>query len=744
MKISIVKPDSTSIEIDLYENQPTLETINNELLLFENCNYKLIIRSAELVDNAELFVGDYSVPLSINENTGCLETGKELIFNGCFDLTYISVCLTSDDGIEDYYYSSFIRVATTKQTIKQVELMLEEIEKHIPNFLDICFSRNRKKSGVIKNDVRSIWNTLKILERIISVYEENYSNFYNYKKSEIENVSAIVDSKQMRIIDQESLRWIVRNPDYLKQVEEKTGIEVAGKNYIPTKVRTYKSEYSYDLYENQVVLGFLGSVLEYVRKQMDGFEKAISQLNSIPNKIVAQIPNTHDVTGRCVYIYYKGVVNKYLEVEEVLRDLYGKYEIILDCVPVAIDAIPKLTNTFKQIHHYRSCYECIVRWFDAGDYSFEHLNYLFKLKTLSRIFEYYSLIKMQLAITELGYEIKETNKIIYNDEDYVEDINNEYIFNNGKYELKLLYEPYIWTQKLNEGMNLYSTGYNFNKCKWNDKWTPDFVIKITGEYDEYYFIFDAKYSNIKNVKSRYIPELVLKYSTQIASANKYFSQVIGVGAIYPMQNSKEEMTYFKRKLDARLSLKISLPSYFALPISKEDSENKKLSRYFYDIFEIVDVLEKEYVEDYNSVRNTVINNTEDSLKETLYEKKTERKKEPLNKESVLSKNVSDIITMKESENLIVKRNPINIKKCFYYGKGRCLAQKSSKCTTSNLMCEKFILKNEKKLITEEYTCRNLIQYTNKNRVKRVECSVSGNPGCVGTENCVYYLKKKKI
>lgn len=41
-------------------------------------------------------------------------------------------------------------------------------------------------------------------------------------------------------------------------------------------------------------------------------------------------------------------------------------------------------------------------------------------------------------------------------------------------------------------------------------------------------------------------------------------------------------------------------------------------------------------------------------------------------------------------------------------------------------------------------CRNYIQYVQKGKVNRTECSVSGLPGCIGSERCKFFLKKRKI
>lgn len=84
-------------------------------------------------------------------------------------------------------------------------------------------------------------------------------------------------------------------------------------------------------------------------------------------------------------------------------------------------------------------------------------------KTLSRIFEYYCLIKIQNAIALCGFILQDSDRIIYDVEDDSENINNQYIFEGNGYEITLLYEPSIWIDRSNACTNLYSTGYNFIK-----------------------------------------------------------------------------------------------------------------------------------------------------------------------------------------------------------------------------------------------------------------------------------------
>lgn len=724
MKLCIIKPDGSSAEIILSDNQPSLENINNDILLFENYLYKIIIRSEESFDSIELFVGDYSIPLIFNVSTGCYETEKDTVFGGCFDLVCVSVNIDNGYGEESAYYSDYLRIATTKQTARQVEQMLGEIENSLPSFLEVCFSRSRKKAGLIKNDIRSIWNTLRIIDEIISVYEENYGYFSNHKKSTVEQDTEIVDVKSMRKIDQESLIWITSNPDNLVVTEKESVIKHKEQYYAPTKVKTYISRYSYDIYENRMILGFLRSVIEYINKQITGFEREILELENIPNSIIVQLPNTHELTGRCIYVYYKGVMERFEKKRDVLQELYYRYVRILECMAEGVFSLPKLTNTFKQVYHYRICYECMVKWFEAGDYSFDHLNYLFKLKTLSRIFEYFCLIKLQTAIVQNGYVLTDTSRVVYDIEDDIEDINNKYVFSGHGYELTLLYEPTIWVNRLNDDINLYSTGYNFTKRKWNDRWTPDFVMKITTFGNEYYYILDAKYSNFQNVKKRYIPELVLKYSSQIASKDKFFSDVIGVGAIYPSDSDK--MYYFKKNMVN--SNRQSLPKYFSLAIVGEEEGNNALRARILSLLDVVDALEAEVIPQVSEHRDKEMNDR--GLDDN----------QNISPETNVEKRILKDNNFSHSEK--IEENGVYGKRCFYYSKGMCLRQKI-RCTIEGDVCELYEHKNSKELLREEDSCRNFVQYIRKGNVMRVECSVSGLPGCVGSDKCKFCLRKKR-
>lgn len=716
MKICISDLSGNRHELLLNNSEPRIDQIRNDFLLLENYEYKITLRDDNHSENLELFIGDYSVPLHYNSTSDCYETASDQHFMGCFDLVSLSVVYEqNDNGFIDF--SDYVRVATTKQTAKQVELMLDEIEASIPNSLDICFSKNHKRAGLNKNNnVRSMWNTLAIIDEIICLYDKNYSYFLNHRKSSVERTPIIVDVKSMKEIDQDSLRWIVCNPDNLERTRINTGIVINGDFYIPSKVKTYANKHSYDVYENRVILGFLHSLILYIERQLDGFSNELSELDNIPDAIIEKIPNTHDLTGRCIYIYYKGAMDKYRERKEQLQELLYKYERALKCGYEIVNNTPTLTNTFKEIYQYRACYECIVKWFEYGDYNFNHLDYLFKLKTLTRIFEYYCLIKLQSAISMMGYSLQETERVIYNEEDDDEtNINNKYCFTGNDYQLTLLYEPTILTNGANNPFSLYARGYNFTKAVFNSYWTPDFVLKVFSERDEYYFILDSKYSSFINVKKSLFPELVLKYSAQIASMNKHRSEVIGIGALYP--DSKDNLFFFEKK--GSTSQKKPLPMYFALPIIGESAGTETLKSRLLEILSVV-----------NHIEGTPM---VESIDHTTYVDSLEG----YTTNQMITSTKSN--TVEEHQNSPTTRGA-RCKRCYYYGRSQCLFRGG--ITHTDNTCESFVRRNNDSYIVNN-TCRNMVlTYLGGGRSELV-CRVSGHKGCVGSDNCKYYQKKKK-
>lgn len=564
----IKRNDGEMIELLLSSDIEVMDYIDKDNLLLENYSYTILFKTEEDLESVELIIGDFVFEMSYIQEEKSYKLSDKTVFEGCFDLTRIGLVISSYNSEEKIYCSPYIRVASSKQTISKIIQMIEEIEKNYPQILSVCFSKNYKESGRRMKSNRTIWNTIAVLDEIIQIYNDNFSLFSNYRNIKVVGSDGVIDAYAMRNVNQSSLNWLVRNPNNLvDSTREKKGIKVGKKYYMPEKIYSPINNRSSNTYENQIILGFLKMLKLYLADCIAKFRYEIQNARKIPNEIIMKIPNTHDLTGRCVQVYYEILVQYLLKRQDMIDELFYKYKQLLECDEHIVNGIPKLTNIFKQVKQYRLCYEYILKWFEQGEYSFDNIDYIFRMKNLSKIFEYLCLIRIQEAFVEKGYKLLLFDRIKYFEKNAVDTINNKYEFGNSKYRIILYYEPYLYCDKFYDEIQIYSTGFNFSKGKWSaEYWNPDFLIKIESDFQTYYYVLDAKFSNYRNVRKYHIKELILKYGTQLASKDKSFSEIIGVGALY--LDNKGSIDYFKRYYNHTRSF----PLFFCIDIG-EGSEN---------------------------------------------------------------------------------------------------------------------------------------------------------------------------
>lgn len=145
----------------------------------------------------------------------------------------------------------------------------------------------------------------------------------------------------------------------------------------------------------------------------------------------------------------------------------------------------------------------------------------------------------------------------------------------------------IYTDKIKQGIDLYSTGYHFsnilkeNRIRINNYWTLDFVLKFENSGKVLYFVLDSKFSSYSSVQRYHIAELVNKYILGIASTNEYYSKVAGVWAIYPSEKG-ESLSLKKNLINSR---KASLPIIEIEPLLIQDNSLRELIGYMHELFD---------------------------------------------------------------------------------------------------------------------------------------------------------------
>ena len=202
-----------------------------------------------------------------------------------------------------------------------------------------------------------------------------------------------------------------------------------------------------------------------------------------------------------------------------LQSVYHQYKGLFDVYPKDLHTVPRKTSTFCEIKPYVQVFEMISRWFDYGEYGLEKDRLILPVKVLDKLFEYYCLRRLLKLLEDNGYQEEEIFRYRYTSANATyqneKDVANTYRLSKNGIRATLYYQPVINSNKVgkdNNELTLFRTTTSY--------YTPDFVLKFSSSEDnEEYVIFDAKFSNRKNINNnKLLDKIILKYSCEFCVA----------------------------------------------------------------------------------------------------------------------------------------------------------------------------------------------------------------------------------
>ena len=174
-----------------------------------------------------------------------------------------------------------------------------------------------------------------------------------------------------------------------------------------------------------------------------------------------------------------------------------------------------------------------MSWFRYGDFSLEKDMLFLNVKTLDKIFEYYCLYRLLDMLVQNGFKPQDRNAS-YSFEYVVDDrmvdndpfVANTYHLVRGKQKVTVYYQPIISNYRFDNGLYAYRTTKITKRTALNNNefnfYCPDFILKFnSGETlpgDDDYLIFDAKFSQGRNIIAHYIDNLIQKYGMETSIA----------------------------------------------------------------------------------------------------------------------------------------------------------------------------------------------------------------------------------
>ena len=462
------------------------------------------------------------------------------IFHGLLGFLQIRLYLESYDGTEEVYHSEYasIMVKPGSPKVRNVEAMLHYI---YDNQRDLLYATANvvncgKNLGEKFDDFAS---ELSFLEELADVYERNIGYFKANSRFKLEQVEVVDSIYKMQYVNEKTVRHIVEHPDLLRV--GKTGIKMGKQSFLPDKTLMPQNKITWDIYENQVILGFLKKIIFDTKDLRERLSDYIAAANTRELPAGEYVPSSNLIFSNVLE-----VLKEYRKRTDSIYDRFVKmasiYSQILPVHEIDCSVQPKPTQIFLSVPQYNQIYTAMHKWYQKTGYDFSTEKVMLQLMDIPSIYEVYILVRLIQAILAKGYVNISDKRILYPNVStafYRKETNNTFTFSKENKYITLYYEPAIYnSDSAYNGINLFrntsvsffNSGYDTNSTRSNtgSYYVPDFLMKVEEEEQEKYLIMDAKYSSFEKVKYELTPELVYKYIFSISPTINN-AKVLGLG-----------------------------------------------------------------------------------------------------------------------------------------------------------------------------------------------------------------------
>lgn len=580
------------VTVPLRQEEPVPEEkIRPAVFADRTYEFTLIGDEVSRVQNIFVFVNDLCRPSVFHEGKICFGNARTegMLFLDCYGYVELELVAELEDDTRIRLYSDYLPVLVRKGGFHEtVRKMVHYVYDNREDFLFNGQPKLRGPGDLKQNGRRSLEAVLILAGQIARAYENGYGYFKANSRFHTKKVPAVEDLERIQSITPATLGYIVSHPEELRQVNSSRGIAIGNCMYQPRKTLTIQNVYSYDIYENRVLLDFLKTVIRSIEEMKQQCEKLLGR---IPDK---KIYDTEYVYSPFLILSQTGKMleegkEKLSALHKKLTRLYEMYSKIYRMTGNCMSGPPKATPVFMHVPGYNRMFAAMHQWFCYGIYSFEAESFMLSFADISSVYESYLLIKLGKYFESRGYVLEEERKCQYPVPEKWKYKNtvipNTFVYSRGGERITLYYQPVIYDtdQRSVNGIGLYRnnsillhSGTVEPEETEGYYYTPDYLIKIEekGKRGDRYLILDAKFSSILNVKKYYVKDLAFKYLFSTSTVSPEDS-VAGMCVLYGKCKKEEQpQSVYNRNVSGRKTA----PLAELLPLMEESTEVQQQER----------------------------------------------------------------------------------------------------------------------------------------------------------------------
>lgn len=366
------------------------------------------------------------------------------------------------------------------------------------------------EGGFQRGRDRSVETYLRLVEQGLDTVERALPVLRVHAASRMTRQQHLVDASQVRRFGAREAMWLAANPQVLRPAAAGGGaVAFGGRSLAPSQVASTRVIRDYDVYENQVVLAYLGELCS----KLADFQEKLDQDQEffLPARAQRSLASQEEESCSFLLVAMRMLMRRhrrYEERAEALRTRAMRLERTLRHImpgvsSPSLSSLPlRKTKTFKEVYAYSQIYVQVERFLAFGETPYHADGLVLSMMRLDRVFEFYGLYRLLDGFRSMGFEPDRSLEAAgarsvfagtYQDSGRFarkpSPIANVFHLAKGPIKAHVYYEP-----------SLYADDREFYGCSLHrlsssaDPYTPDYVVILEHETERRVFILDAKYS----------------------------------------------------------------------------------------------------------------------------------------------------------------------------------------------------------------------------------------------------------
>lgn len=340
------------------------------------------------------FVNDEEIPVTYqNGDLLVTNTYRNKIFEDCYGFVEISLIIKDLESNDEFYlHSDFLPVLVKKGQINNsINDMLKYVNQHQRELLLSDKLTAKSKADMFAGGVKNLETQIILADEILKVYKNLYGYFKTNARYSTESRDIVDRIEKLQYATSKTAQYVAMHPELLKRVPVASGIKVGTQTFMPERILTSQIAITRNIYENQVVVGFINVMII-------NLEKLAAQVEAL----IAQIPQQENAIGDYIYSAYvlysqakhqldegKKRIDKYLL---QFKKMYILYKDIFNCNEIQLNAVPERTAIFASVPQYQKIFTAIFQWFRFGLYDFSNEKFVLSFLKISSLYECYTLV----------------------------------------------------------------------------------------------------------------------------------------------------------------------------------------------------------------------------------------------------------------------------------------------------------------------------------------------------------------